>query len=343
MGYNQFLKRRLKSLEKKRLKRKNRASIHIRYEDHSERHIINKDMFVSVVPSNFSIIENSLETIRYFNNLIHSTLRSNSVHRVFFQFEDVCHITPDALIYLLAILKFAKCSIREFSGNLPKAPKPREVFVQSGFLKKISNSRVPVDMKTNNYLMCAGNVGSVDDTKLACQFLHAHSDATRIDTSFIYDMLMELEVNTTDHAYGENANPLFERNWIACIEDAGETFKFTFLDVGAGICKTIYKRWHESINIGKTHADYLLSAFNGVLLRSKTKMPNRGKGLPKIKQYADAHLIQHLTVVTNKAICKANDSNDMFEARRLGVSLAGSVYYWEVSKHMFRKEGEKAA
>ena len=333
--YKQYLKRRLFSLEKKRLRKKNRRK-HVTMDSSSK--IIHEDEnYISVIPSNFSIVNNEKETIRYFNELINRILRNESIGRIFFNFSNVEHMTADALMYLLAILKFLKCHVWEFSGNFPAQGGPRELFCQSGFLKAIKNHNVTIAPKDSLY-MCIGNNANSCATADVCRFMHAHSEATREDTWFIYDMLMELEVNTADHAYSRNANPLFEDNWLLMVEDTETAFKFTFLDIGVGICKTIYKRWHETLNLGKTQLDYLISAFNGVLLRTETKLAHRGKGLPKIKKYSEEHQIEHLKVITNRAFCYVSEESNFFSGKRLQDSLAGTIYYWEVTKSRWQRK-----
>lgn len=334
--YNRYYKRRLLAKEKHRLRTKKHGKNGHTYQTKSI--VIPKDgRYISKVPTIFSIVNNPKETIRYFNELINNILRNESIGRVFFNFRDVEQLTADALMYLLAILKFLKCRVWEFSGNIPIQETPKELFCQSGFLRMIRSHNISIASKDLMY-MCAGNSANSRETANVCRFLHAHSIATRKDTGFIYDMLMELEVNTADHAYTKNANPLFIDNWLLMIEDAGNSFKFTFLDIGVGICKTIYKRWHEKINLGKTQVDYLISAFDGALIRTETKLAHRGKGLPKIKRYSDEHLIDCLKVVTNRAFCFASDDQSSIKGIGLQDSLAGTIYYWEVDKSQWERK-----
>lgn len=290
--------------------------------------------YPSHIPENFSIVHNSTETIRYFNVLIHHILRHQEIKKVFFDFSRVTRMTVDALMYLLAILKFLKCNIWEFSGNLPLDEKARSLFVQSGFLKKIGQHNVAIKPKGLMY-MCSGHKADPIESSKICGFLHAHSNADRVKTGYLFDALMELEANTIDHAYGSNANSLFTNNWLASVEDRGDVFAFTFLDVGMGICKTIYKRWHEHVNLGKTQADYLLSAFEGKLMRTETRLHHRGKGLPKIKRYSDERKLSQLTVITNQAMCYATEEAPYLVGQKIEESLAGTVFYWEVPKSIF--------
>ena len=331
--YNRYIKRRLQSLEKQRIKKK-RYRRRTHYVANAPAPLPEDGTLVSNIPSIFSIVDNPTRTIRYFNELINNILRNESIGRVFFNFREVEYLTVDALMYLLAILKFLKCRVWEFLGNIPLQEGPKELFCQSGFLKMIRRNNVAITPKNLMY-MCAGNNANRLETANVCRFIHAHSNASRVDTWFLYDMLMELEVNTADHAYNKNANPLFMDNWLLVVEDAEDTFRFTFLDVGVGICKTIYKRWHERINLGNSQVDYLISAFNGALIRTETRLAHRGKGLPKIKSYADQHKIDDLKVITNKAFCYSSEDELSFEGIKLQDSLAGTVYYWEVKKTLW--------
>ncbi len=337
--YALYCKRRLRKLERAK-KRKN--GVRSNHSGSLNVNRFNYDMapkvYISNIPECFSIVTNPNETIHYFNLLINRILRDPSIKRIYFEFRKVKEMTVDALMYLLAILKFLQCKVWEFSGDVPIQNEPKELLLQSGFLKRITRHRISVQ-PNGKFYMSMGNSADGIETKKVCEFLYEHSDAQRQTTNFIYDMLMELEVNTADHAYKTNSNSLFHDNWLLVVEDNVDRFSFTFLDVGVGICKTIYKRWHERLNLGKTQYDYLLSAFDGKLLRSETKERHRGRGLPKIKKYATENRIINLTVITNKAICSSSDKC-ILEGQRIDESLAGAIYYWEVTKSSIRYEKE---
>lgn len=339
--YIQYCKRRLAKLERSRKRRKRYAKSSTAMSNGNTK-VGTKKPYTSLVPSFFSIVNNANETIHYFNCLINHIFRDPAIQKVCFDFSQVEKMTIDALMYLLAILKFLRCKVEVYSGNIPVQSEPRELFLQSGFLKRISRHKVDV-IPNGRFYMCIGNLADGIETKQVCDYLAEHSAARRETTHFIYDMLMELEVNTADHAYKTNANSIFHENWLLAVEDKSDKFSFTFLDVGVGICKTIYKRWHERLNLGKAQYEYLLSAFNGMLLRSETKLKHRGRGLPKIKRYSTEKKIDNFTVITNQAICYADpESEQGISGRRISESLSGAVYYWEVSKDNFVNTKEES-
>lgn len=171
--YNEYIKRRLRRLERKRLRKK---KIHIIYDEDASQYKGTQASrkkhrpFLPSLPKNFSIVNNTTETVRYFNVLINQILRDSRIREIYFDFTDVEEITIDALMYLLAIIKFLKSNIWSFSGNIPKNKNARELFLQSGFLKMIRHSNIPVEPKDNIY-MVAGDKANPQISAAICQFI----------------------------------------------------------------------------------------------------------------------------------------------------------------------------
>ena len=99
-----------------------------------------------IAPSILSIINNSEETIKYFNKAIRilkSPENRNKVDALLFDCKNIENLSIDALMYLLAIIRNFKnvfSGIREVKGNLPENEYARKVFIESGFLNYVNTS-----------------------------------------------------------------------------------------------------------------------------------------------------------------------------------------------------------
>src|SRR5699024_953534 len=109
---------------------------------------------------------------------------------------------------------------------------------------------------------------------------------------FLYDILYEMMINTNEHAYSSDTFLL--NNWYVYVALEDEKVKFSFLDTGIGIPKTVNKNFFEKINLLglKNDAELILSALNGEF-KTATKQVYRGKGLPKFTKYNKIGKIQN--------------------------------------------------
>ena len=90
----------------------------------------NQSVYVSKPPANFSIINNSDEVIDYFSTLIEFLKINTNARCLRFDFSAVREMTIDALMYLMAIIKFIRkefCKVEEFSGNIPVDKEAKEL------------------------------------------------------------------------------------------------------------------------------------------------------------------------------------------------------------------------
>ena len=264
--------------------------------------------YTSQIPKCFSIINNPNEVAEYFSTLIAFLKHNKDVRCLNFNFSEVKEITVDALMYLMSVIKFIRrafCKVEQFSGNIPTEPSVKDLFIKSGFPQLMTSSRIKFAPDENVIRICYDNSTNTQKTKEICEFVIAHSQYERTDTMFLYNMLMELEVNAAEHAYNDEETSIFQNKWLAFVEDAGSTFRFTFLDIGVGIFRTLYRKLHEKV-FKQPDYHYVISAFEGAELRSETRRRYRGRGLPKVKEFFDNGRIKNLKVITNRAYCYGN-------------------------------------
>ena len=341
-GYVEYLKRKQRRLERHRIRRKAahihsvRSYVDIPAPDFTP-HVENNENVVSVVvPECFSILENPNQTIGFFNTLRRYITTGSHDKVIDFDFRGVHRLTIDALMYLAAIIKNTRSPsqyIKDYRGNMPIEKEPREYFIRSGFLNFVHSrhKRIEPDETYIQIFFDKSNSDIVAPKRIV-DFIANASQVPNSKLRFLYEMIMEMETNSHEHAYSEIKDNSMGCNWLAYAEDAGEYYRFTFLDTGIGMYKTMNRKWHEFLRLGDSEASCVISAFDGVLLRSKTKLKTRGNGLPSIKAIATANKIQNLQVISNKAFCRMADANSGMAGHDVGNSLKGTIYYWEITK-----------
>ena len=336
--YHEYLKRRQRLIEKQRSKEKNRKiapnlpllESEFRKEDEE------KDSTVYFVPDDFSIYRNSDIVITFFHDVRTYILKPPINKNIHFNFSEVKHLTVDALMYLLAIIKNLDPThkyVRKYSGGMPSNEEAKELFVNSGFLRYVRSKIKRLEHKSNCVQIATNSVVKRTVAKNIVEFIRKNdSNVDQSTTSAIYEMIIELETNTHDHASKMSDNDIEKLDWLAYAEDAGDFFRFTFLDTGIGICRTIKRNWFEGLDKKRSDPTYLMDALKGEL-PSSTKMKNRGNGLPTILGYAVSGLIERFTIITNQAYCYYNPESNDIVSRPINKSIWGTVYYWELSKN----------
>ena len=142
--------------------------------------------------------------------------------------------------------------------------------------------------------------------------------------------------NTNNHAYDKSKK--YKKWWLVAYYDKiNSKIKFTFLDNGFGIPRTIKKSYKERINKlleekipngrSKTQDNFLVSSALEGEFRTKTGFAHRGKGLPDIADKAKKNMIQGLTIISRKAYL--NVSNN--DSQELSNIFYGTLLSWEYS------------
>lgn len=282
------------------------------------------------VPRGFSITRNYDETIRFDNRLKSKILDLNGKDTLYIDFSNVEYVGMAALIYLLDLLD--KVGTKN-SGRValipPLEPKPMSRMQKSGLAGWIENvDELPEEWREGSSDVFPITVGTTVQNKEAgdaCQWIREkYPGLTERDTEPIYEMLVELMLNTFSHS-GETEG---ENKWYLYLEKIENEFHFIFLDAGIGIPKSVRKTLTEKIVV--SDAFLLKSAFKGEY-RTRTEELHRGKGLPQIANNLSLGSIRLGVVHSGKGCYKVDkrDSLDTgFNAKRMNKHLAGTLYHW---------------
>ena len=297
--------------------------------------------FKRVVPEVFSIVENAEETLAFFNDVILEIKEKHYKEKFSFDLKNVKRITIDAVMYLLAIMENIHSSKlnQTFSGNHPDDLNVRNVLIESGFYKYV-NSNIPMELgKTSHKIqICEGSTVDARLVKSICDFVNQSCGTVKQFTHKLYEILIEIMTNTVQHAY--SADEIWEKhNWYVFTEDKEDCIQFTFLDIGEGIPKTIYKNFIEKIipSLFVNDADYIVSALNGKF-RSQTGLESRGNGLPTVKEYGERPEVVEMHVISGKGICIFDTNGKSIIKKGTQKELDGTLFYWKIKKSRIKEE-----
>lgn len=285
-------------------------------------------------PDVFSFKLNTNETISFFRKLISFiTQRQNFGRSLFIDISKIERLTIDALMYLLAIVNNLNSNFQNkysFSGNAPDKPEVRKLFSESGFYHFVKyQGTAPITRNKDNLQIVSGEKSETKIAKKMSDFVCSKAGVTKLESNFVYIMMIELMSNTFKHAYVSGHSVLFPR-WYSFAEyDGDHTISFTFMDTGEGIPATVRKNFVEKLDILKIKGDsrYVISALDGDF-RTATGQTFRGKGLPKIREFCKENKIQNLRIISNSADVSVHEKKYLSGA--ISNPLCGTLYYWEV-------------
>ena len=296
------------------------------------------------MPSNFSIIDNDIETIKCFET-IDKKIRLPITKKVFLDFSEVENLTIDALMYLIAFMKncYKRGYYKPIMGNYPVNDAAKSILMSSGFLDYVKHLRDLDEEQVKNETSIMITVGSLVKPEVlanVCNLVQRAFSVDRIYTMFIYEMIGELMANTEDHAFIDEAErKKVVNSWYLYVLIEDKKAKITVLDTGLGIPATIRKRLLEKLRDGLPFAGvddstYIFEALHGkhknrkVFSRSRTEDENRNKGLPAIYNRYVQGKIMNLKIISNYGICSCVEEKQV--KKDLQSRLPGTLLYWEI-------------
>lgn len=295
-----------------------------------------------IAPRIFSFLENPDETIFFFNELIkkiEDLYIGGTLYLFVIDMKDVEKITGDALMYLLTVMRNTRLNGRKgiyWRGNFPKNEKISYFLKSSGFLQYMNTAKCNLVHTDENIQIQSGSLIEANVKKSICDFTNKKLGTDLKYSRFLSNILTELMTNTRDHAYNENNK--FDFCWYVFVENTNNKIKYTFMDNGLGIPTTVNKKLTEKLKENfkkeKEHS-YIESCLDGKFLRTETKQNHRGKGLPEINTYYIDGKISELTIISNHAYYKKNNSSD------LKNYLYGTIVYWEIDKNNLKEEQQR--
>jgi len=243
---------------------------------------------------------------------------------MFINLEDIKRLTPDALLYLLALLDRSKRNAKpvQFRGNSPRDEAIHELFECSGFYKYVLSDQ----QNRNNKDILSVESGQMPNPKCIGTLISFIRDKFGIiepkETIALYSVIMDAMINVYEHAYtGKNTKNRCW--WLMAKYESNNSIVFALVDNGRGIPATIRKKYLGLGDILSNDAELIASTVKGEN-RSETGELYRGKGLPKIREYALSGRIEDLYIVSKKGYYIVNDDSCIEQK----LSFLGTLLTW---------------
>ena len=283
----------------------------------------------------FSIEDNPVETVEFLYKIITKLKKHKPLN---IDISDVKNITIDALLYLLAIIDSFKAAgiAIAIQGNRPSDPKARAAFQDSGFLHFVHTKDAKLGKSENTVQIREGYLADPDLAATLVMFTQAKLGLQDKHTYDLYDIIMEIILNTKQHAYPKSGRPTKQTKWYsyAVYDQEAHTVEFSILDTGQGIPATVKTKFGESLlrmakGLGlplDLSMDWHLLAevMKGNHKRSATGHVYRGKGIPKITEYYEVGYITDLTIVSSRGFISTKGDRKI----ELKHALMGTLYKW---------------
>ena len=317
----------LKKSSKKRMSRRVRK----------QRYTRGKKPFIATAPENFSLLMNPEDTIAYFNDVVSEIHKKRYGENFYFNLAKVKHLTPEAIMFVLAILKNVKCKSLykyRFEGNAPIEKSAGQLMGETGFYDYVNSYQKTLEVSNKKVKITSGSSTDPDTARQVCDFINSLCRTDRISTQNIYKTLIELMENTIHHAY-DNGKIFSANSWYVFAESLESSVRIIFLDTGAGIPNTVRKKFREYFPLFRKDSHLMQSTFKGDF-RTETGEKNRGKGLPGIYNLCKDRVFLSMHVFSGSGCFTINQEQEKIE--EYSNELFGTLFVMEVEKDTLKGE-----
>ena len=278
-------------------------------------------------PANFSLVDNPQEM----SSLLQQ-IRTAAAERQYIKMDlsGIGALTPDGIAVFTS--QIARQRNLVISGNVPKDPQLKDIFIRSGFYKYVTTEGQLPTRPDQGLIQTQGS--ELVEPTTANRLVEFAAKKLGMDSGrykAAYRALIECMSNTHQHAADQAvaSRPRPERWWatVFCPE-ADDRACFTFIDWGVGIVKSLQLKPEWRLLrpfLGSSHDKTLKGVLEGTV-NSRTGQTFRGKGLPGINAAAAKERISNVVIISNRAY--ANVSTREF--RTILTPFTGTFVYWEV-------------
>lgn len=283
-----------------------------------------------IAPSNFSLINNTADVLKYFSDAFNLLKNKNNV---LLDIGDIDVLSPESLLLLVASVN-DKNFLHNYRvvGNEPKKKDLNKLFTESGFYEYVNaNGRFRKSEDSNLHK----EVSNTPDPKIVLDFsLIGLRNVFENEKPYhpLYEILMECMTNTSNHADPEREGAV--KCWLYAYNNTEKhTTNYVLLDLGVGIFGSFkFKYYIKKIakNIFPSNVDYVDDLLSGNI-GSTVKKDNeiRGRGLPIIVKYAkEERNLEDFYIIANDV--KINLKTG--ERVSLPYSLMGTMLCWKLIK-----------
>ena len=334
-----------KSLFRRKVKRNRAFRIAKRDQYDSTYTITKKESFIPKneiilkADRNFELLKNPQTVIDYIANLKSFAKDNQNVDSIFIDLSDVLNIDIGSICILLSSIVELNIYGINLRGNTPVDVKANKVFIESGYLKHMSNlsSKLQQKIKTftgDNLILMSGSEKS-ESRKIGECIKNAVQILSGVASHYppIYGMILEMNCNSVEHAYHKNKHWLLGVN----IDKENKKIIFTYADNGFGVLGTLRRKFAEVLEDTfklKENSEILEGLFDRKYNSRFKKQYNRNKGLPVIKRAFVNGKVKDLLVITNDVSLHFGKD----ESLKLNNAFSGTFYYWELDLETIENE-----
>lgn len=286
-------------------------------------------------PDNFSLINNTDEVIKYFNDIRKFINRKSPV---FLDISTITNLTPDSIALQMAELSDTKSKRIGMLGNAPNNPQFKKMFEESGLYDHVISSNQRVN-GINNKLWKHSSDNNVKG-EIAGKAIEVckekfKSNNKSFDTDSIYNLLVEAMSNTKSHA-NKKTKKLKDKksdniNWwlYYYIDEEKSIIKYSFIDLGIGIFQSAsFNDYRKTLSkfLGN---EYLIKPFLEGKIVSSRKNDNEisGKGVRQIMQCSQMPEVEKFYIISNDLKIDVKNKAGI----KLSTNFAGTFIYFEIS------------
>ena len=288
-------------------------------------------------PEVFSLIESPNDTIEYFNDIYDGIKKKKLKAKFNIDSSEVRHVTVDALIYLIAIMenmRLNKILQYEFHGNFPRVYSAKVVYLDCGFVDYVQAKVKKLPNSTSKVRIISGDKAMPTQSKKICTFAMEKFGVPQKRILFIQKILVELMSNSFYHAYPDDVKDEMSSKWYLYAEYVNDTMRIIFADTGKGITGTVRRKFTERLRM-ISDCDLLETAFQpGNFIRTETKVPHRGNGLPGIKDVVEKSPITSFWAFSGRGAIKIDGQRENRTLTKYGFEhrIHGTIYIFEFGK-----------
>lgn len=289
---------------------------------------VTKNNIVKIIcPENYSFIDNTENFISHLNEAKRIARAWKNIH---FNLDNITHLSFDALCVLMAETKNKEVfNIVEWS--MPKNKELRMFFERSGFINRLEGrSWNEWEMFNYNSNKSYSQEFSESIIKIVEQYTF-NGNKQQIQAIKLHPFFVEAMTNTNNHA-GNGYNW-----WIFYYKWDKQTIKICFLDLWAGIIKTLTDNLGffdlERLNKEdecKKFKDLFEWRVQSAKKRTKTSENNRWTWLPLIYSILRGEYIHKAYAISNNV--KIDITNNVY-TKLNNISFNGTLYYFEISNY----------
>ncbi len=283
--------------------------------------LYNKKEKVVFLPSKVSMNQ---EDFPHFVKSLRSVI-NNRFRRILLDFSQVTSLDYESYVVMVAQVEKAFYKNKNVAiYRIPNNKKVRDIIFGKNRNHKVYHQTNPFPPLNSDYYL--------KDAQITPQItVRIENELKKIGVKNYYEfntMVSELVGNAIEHGIRDR-----NINWwmYHYMDYKTRTIRFVFVDMGKGIIDSYRKAGLSKQYQRMRDDEILLLALKGVL-GSSTKEPNRGRGLPQIRDMVEKSFISDFVLITNSVSLRYQ--NGMFEQNQ-HQNFVGTYYSWTISKENF--------